>query len=81
MSKCNSLLLFPQRTFKIGTEVFNWVQKYDADMGSRQVGVTSIPRGDSLQNGGSGARREIKKKKNDPKRFEQIKSNIKFSPY
>ncbi|XP_028514639.1 dynein regulatory complex protein 10-like [Exaiptasia diaphana] len=25
-----------KRTFKIGTEVFNWVQKYDADMGGRQ---------------------------------------------
>ncbi|KAK3736222.1 hypothetical protein QZH41_019106, partial [Actinostola sp. cb2023] len=25
-----------KRTFKIGTEVYNWVQKYDADMGARQ---------------------------------------------
>ena len=26
-----------QRTFKMATEVFNWVQKYDADLETRQV--------------------------------------------
>ena len=27
----------PQRTFKMAIEVFNWVQKYDADLETRQV--------------------------------------------
>ena len=30
-------IFYHQRTFKMATEVFNWVQKYDADMDYRQV--------------------------------------------
>ena len=32
-----SVSFFIQRKFKLSTEVFNWIQKYDADMGMRQV--------------------------------------------
>ena len=31
-------VFFFQKKFKIETEVENWIQKYDQDMGERQVG-------------------------------------------
>lgn len=37
-----SLLFVYQRRYKMATEVYNWVQKYDADLDGRQVRKPSL---------------------------------------
>lgn len=32
-----SLVIFPQRAFKRESEVENWIQTYDSEMGEKQV--------------------------------------------
>jgi hypothetical protein len=43
-------LFFFQKKYKVETEVENWIQKYDSDMGERQVGVNNILMYKSLSN-------------------------------